>query len=90
MVDSVRGLVASLPLLDVVLNSAQFLMIAADQLLTPMILFSFTILPNIETPPHLVWLEQTFVFIVVVLALVVLLDSVEDAIRQWRQQNGTQ
>ena len=79
---------ASLPLFDVVINSAQFLTILADQALTPMILIGFTILPNVETPADLAWLEQAFVFAVIVLAVVVLLDALEDAIRRWRHTNG--
>ena len=88
MIDTLRGVVASLPLLDLAFNSAQFLTIAADQLLTPMILFSFTILPNLETPPTLLWLEQAFIFTVVVLGLVVLFDAITDTIQKWRQTNG--
>jgi len=89
VVETLRGLAASLPLFDLVFNSAQFLTIAADQLLTPMILFSFTILPNVETPPNLAWLEQAFVFAVVVLGGVVLLDAVLNTIQKWRQTDAS-
>lgn len=86
LVDGVAGVLSFGLLFDIVLNSAELLTILADVLLTPMILFGFTILPNIDTSA-MPWVQDVFVAVIVVLGVVYLLDAIGRAIDRYRQAN---
>lgn len=87
MIERISGVVSLAVLVDVLANSAQLLTIAADVMLTPMILFAFTILPNLDgvVPP---WVHDAFIFLVVVFGVIVLLNAAGKTIRRYREKNG--
>lgn len=74
--------------LDFTLNSAEFLVVLAETVLTPMLLFAFTILPNIDIPAEYSVVTDVFVGAVIVLGTVALVDAATDAIQRWRKKNG--
>jgi len=78
---------AAAVVLDLLINGAQFLSILAETLLTPVVLFAFTILPNVDTS-SLPWIQDAFVGAVVVLGIIVLLSSIESAFEKVRSDNS--
>ena len=78
---------AAAVVLDLLVNGAQFLSILADTLLTPVVLFAFTILPNVDTST-MPWIQDAFVGAVIVLGIIVLLSSIENAFEKVRSDDS--
>lgn len=84
----ITGVVSFGVIIDVVANGAQLLTTFSSELLTPLLLFAFTILPNVGTPEGMPWLQDVLVGLVVLFGIVTLLNAVDSAFDRFRGNNG--
>lgn len=87
MLKDIFGGTASLAILaDVILQGGDFLLFAADYLVTPAIMITMTILPNIDLPGNIAWVYDAMIAVTVVLAIAYALNKARGMWRSWQQR----